>query len=345
MDAMKQSVKMTGKVLLAGFVAFLLLCLFSLAYYNPPVHVPSPDGATDYIRDPGTSYAYLTEGMSYGTIDANGYNNIGAAAQSADSPNVLFMGSSHIEAMYVMQNESAPFLLDRMLDEAKPGASVYNIGMSAHTLITCLNNLDAALAAYRPKDYVVIETMESTFSIHNLSEFAEGTLAELHADAPGGFMYYVQQIPFAKLAYFQYRNARQGSGGGGGGGGSAVAPAQDDDLHRSLLFAVMQLYSDKARAAGVTPVIVFHSQFSIREDGSVSPRANMDDLALFKEACAAAGVVLIDMTEPFLARYALDYTLPHGFLNTEIGSGHLNPAGQRMVAEELYRVMLDGISA
>lgn len=340
---MKQAVIMTGKILLAGFVAFLLLCLFSLAYYNPPVHVPSPNGATDYIRDPGSSYAYLTEGMSYGKIDGGGYNNTGAAAQSADSPNVLFMGSSHIEAMYVMQDESAPYLLGRMLDTTKPGASVYNIGMSAHTLMTCMNNLDAALSAYRPRDYVVIETMESTFSIHNLSQFAEGTLAELHADPVGGLRYYIQQIPFAKLAYFQYRNAAQGAGGGGGGGGAA--PEQDDALHRALLFAVMELYANKASAAGVEPVIVFHSQFSIRADGAVAPRANADDLALFKEACAAAGVIFVDMTEPFLERYAQDYTLPHGFLNTEIGTGHLNPAGHRMMAEELYKVMLDGISA
>ena len=46
------------------------------------------------------------------------------------------------------------------------------------------------------------------------------------------------------------------------------------------------------------------------------------------------------MDDVFLAEYTASYTLPHGFSNTLLGSGHLNADGHRMVAETLYEVVL-----
>ena len=37
--------------------------------------------------------------------------------------------------------------------------------------------------------------------------------------------------------------------------------------------------------------------------------------------------------------YNQNYILPHGFINSSIGNGHLNKYGHKMLAEELYKII------
>ena len=64
-------------------------------------------------------------------------------------------------------------------------------------------------------------------------------------------------------------------------------------------------------------------------------------LRAFSEACEAAGVLFVDMSERFLQAYEAEHILPHGFANTAMGQGHLNADGHRLVAEALYDAIVE----
>ena len=70
----------------------------------------------------------MTEGIAHGRFDANGYNNLAVI----ENPNILLLGSSHMEAVNVNQDENIAFLLANELNGTH---SVYNLGISGHNFI------------------------------------------------------------------------------------------------------------------------------------------------------------------------------------------------------------------
>lgn len=320
------------KVIAAGITAFLLLCVFAAVYYNPSPHLPSGTGATDYIREPNALYAYMTEGHSFGKLDDGGFNNLGAMALNSQSPDVLFMGSSHIEAMYVPQRRSAPYVLNELL--APYGKTVYNIAMSSHTFERCLNNLDRALDVYTPGEYVVIETMSPTISMNTMEKLLSGSFDRLTSYDRGDWQYWIQQPPYIKLLYNQYRNAKETQ--------SSSAPKHNDaGLYRANVEKTISYMAETAAAHGITAILFYHPALSLQTDGSAAVTYSQDDLDLLAAVCKETGVVFIDMTNIFMGNYNERHILPHGFANTEIGSGHLNTEGQKMVAQEIFRAVTE----
>ncbi|MEF2230150.1 MAG: SGNH/GDSL hydrolase family protein [Pseudodesulfovibrio sp.] len=64
--------------------------------------------------------------------------------------------------------------------------------------------------------------------------------------------------------------------------------------------------------------------------------------ALFAELCARSGVGFVDLAPAFLGLYEREGRLAMGFFNTPQGSGHLNAAGQAIIADGLYRAFSGG---
>ena len=116
-------VKFLLKIIVAALTAAVILSVFCSVYYCIPVHIDNPDHNTDYIWPPGSSWSIMTEGFAHGTMDSRGYNNL----QVIDDPDILFLGSSHIEAMNVPQAKSASSVLQQLLGKQY---TVYNMGIS-----------------------------------------------------------------------------------------------------------------------------------------------------------------------------------------------------------------------
>lgn len=323
--------KRLAKVAAAGLTAFCLLCVFAAFYYNPAPHIPSSTGATDYARAPGAFYAYMTEGYSFGRTDGGGFNNPADMAGHAESPDILFMGSSHIEAMYVPQEENAPYVLQTLLEDK----TVYNIAMSAHPLAKCLRNLESALETYRPKGYVIIENMSPILSPEEVDALYEGTQPYLSSYGEDSWLYWAQQPPYVKLMYEQLSNVLAGMESSE----TPQSPQIDQALYERRLYEVLLSASQTIASYGCTPVILFHPRLYLNADGTAYTRYSQDDLALMQRVCEETGIVLVDMTQPFLDAYAQEHILPHGFTNTEIGTGHLNRHGHRIVAQTLYPIV------
>ena len=48
------------------------------------------------------------------------------------------------------------------------------------------------------------------------------------------------------------------------------------------------------------------------------------------------------MSVPFTESYRRKHVLPYGFLNSRIGTGHLNIYGHRIIADSLEKILEDG---
>ena len=113
----KQAVNWIGKALLAGLLAFALLCLGCLFYFNTPVHYTNPDGATEYKYESGVFFRG-TEGYGWGRVNNDGFNNARDYTPE-ENIDVLLMGSSHMEGFCVPQKDTAAAVLNRLFDGEK----------------------------------------------------------------------------------------------------------------------------------------------------------------------------------------------------------------------------------
>ncbi|GHV42304.1 hypothetical protein FACS189490_10990 [Clostridia bacterium] len=316
----------TGKAFVAGAAAFLVLNLFCVVYYNIPFRTYDTQGMTEYNLHKGSFHSQLTESFGYGVIDKNGYNNAENLAE-VENPQVLIMGSSHIAALYIPQNKNATYILDDLLRNI--GFNAYAVGISAHSLTTLSKHLPNALDVIKPL-YVVLETGTVNFSDKLLENYMSDSLPLVRNREQGGLAQ-LTQILYLRLIRFQLGNIIRSNAG---------ENEQETETHNALPSTdLLQKFTDKingtATKHGAKPIIFYHPRLIINADGTVTPSHNNADINDFSDACAASGIEFIDMTQTFIDAYYNEHILPHGFFNTEIGTGHLNEYGHKMVAEKL----------
>ena len=322
-----------GRIVLSGVLAFLILNAFCLLYYNVPVHADGANGATDHKWEANAFYSRGTEGFAWGKTNNDGYANL-FDYRSGDRIDILIMGSSEMEAFAVAMEESTASRLNALL----PDDTVYNIGVSAHNLLICADNLAAAIQTYQPRKYVVIETPYVSFSDKNLALAANGKTQHVAAST-GGILAKLQKIPYLRLMYAQINHFMDAQGADNDledSGAKAAGSARDN---AELVSALAARMGRTAREGGVQLIVLYHPGTVIEPDGTLTLKGDAAACAQFERLCAENGILFLDMSERFLAEYAKDYTVPCGFSNTSAGSGHLNRYGHAFVADELYRLI------
>ena len=128
-----------------------------------------------------------------------------------------------------------------------------------------------------------------------------------------------------------------------GNDAAAVTEASQEmrDEYLDVMTQLFQMVRDAADAHGVTPIVYYHPHLLLQEDGSVAPDTYQPFLKVYREASEAAGICFMDMTDAFLRAYEEEHILPYGFANTAAGVGHLNAAGNRIIAEALCAEILE----
>lgn len=322
-----------GRILAALIVSFVILNAFCFVYSSQSPHITNADGSTDYTWEPYSRFSKMTEGVSWGSVDENGFNN---PTGEPSEISVLVMGSSHMEAMEVAPGQGCTQLLGAMLVERGRG-NAYGIGTSGHTLLVCLDNLEHALSRYRPTDAVVIEAASVSFAPEDVREVLAGTRGRIPSH-DSGLVYAMQHLPFLRLAYKQLRDSL--SVGGAGEDVAVEGDASHGDQQEYVDAMGQLLERSSALAGGRRVVILYHPQLVLGRDGGARASADPETLDTFAALCERAGIAFIDMTDQFLDAYEASHVLPHGFTNTTAGSGHLNEAGHRMCAEALFESLV-----
>lgn len=190
-----KSIKLFLKAVCAGCVSIIVLSLVVFLYYHTGIRIENQTGATDYHREANTVLSTMQEGMAWNITDQDGFNNKSVIKK----PNILLMGSSHMEATQVKRSENTTSLLCDLLQ----GDEVYNIGTSGHTIYRCVDNFSSAVDYYNPSDYVIIETNKISLSIDELSAIISGNTEKETASSNTSIVGLMQKIPAVKAIYSQ----------------------------------------------------------------------------------------------------------------------------------------------
>ena len=327
----KETAKWILKALLAGLAAFTLLSAICAFYFNVPVRVPSPDGATEYKYEPNRRYFRGLEGFGSGRTNNDGFNNL-RDYTPGEEINVLLMGSSHMEGFCVPQADSAAAVLNGLFDGEK---YVYNIGMAAHTFLYCAKHLDTALSHYAPTDAVVLELAALSYDPAALDAAADGTLRDMSSHE-GGFITALQKIPYLRLFYTKYFQ-----GGGQAAEAGRTEPAAAGDFE-SALSRLLQKLGETGRAHGVSVILAYTPTVLPDADGRILPQEQPGERELYQKLCAENGLVFLDLTERNISA-AEEGQLPFGFANTTPGTGHINRLGLRIFAEGVFEQLREGV--
>lgn len=255
------------------------------------------------------------------------------------SLDILVMGPSHMEAFQVMPEMNTANLLTAFSHKR-----VYNIGISAHYLPTCAQNLEAAVEKYSPK-YVIIGIDRIKFTDAELTGVLTHTLPKASvADSTQGiirsYFYrkylreYVHKYLFS--AFFIKGNISKSIENYFS---KRTETLDNAPINATLLSKVLEQMSETASTTGTKLIIAYHPPISLNKDGSVKLADNPEVVKTFSNLCTEHGIYFVNTGERFLSEYEKNYTLPYGFFNTSVATGHLNKDGHRMFAEEIYKLI------
>ena len=328
----------------AFIIAFIVLSLIVSVYSLNPLRKKNPQENTDYVWESDALWINMSEGVSFGIMDANGFNNL----EVIENPDIIMLGSSHIESKNVNQNENTVYYLSENFSDRY---SVYNMGISGHTFYKVCQYLPITISLYQkntPK-YVVIETN----NIDLTEEGVDSVLSRTVEKTPvydSGLMATLQKNPAFRLFYHQLDSGML----------EILFPEltktklnQNDDKAATKEDSVA-IYANTADTVDVTPydklmsylgnlenqydtniIIFFHPCEKLNTDGSLS-FTNNQNTVVFSEYAEKYGITYIDMTESFTQMYYEDHYVPHGFMTGEIASGHLNKYGHKAIADRIY---------
>lgn len=306
--------KQIYKIIIAGFLAFVLLNIICFFYYNVPPRVDNLDNSTDYRWPSKAFYSSATEGVAWGRMNNDGYNNL---LDYDDNLSIdgLVMGGSHLEGRNISQEDNLVAVLNNTSNDY-----YYNIGISEHTLPICISNLENAITKYKPNKYVIIETMNISFADNELN----GSLnqREKLPTYSDGIMDILQNMKYLKLIRYQLVN-------------TDLSYQIDSVLNKDLLDQMLKKTSDICKKNNLKLIIVFHPNFSVSNNNEITFNYNERDCEIFKETCKNNDIIFINMKNDFINEYKNDNVIPYGFDNSVIGYGHLNKYGHRIIANRI----------
>jgi hypothetical protein len=327
---MLKTIGWCAKAGVSAVVSLALLSLFTLVYSHTGVHIMNKTGATDYKWEPNQYRATMSEGYSWMRMNTDGFNN-SFAMSDTDHIDILLMGSSHMEAVNVSSAANVGYLLN---NEVMPELVTYNIGISGHTIYQCVNNMSDAVEFYDPSSYVVIETDRVSLDEGKMEEVIDGNLPII-ASHDSGLIYKIQKyVPCFLPLYRELGNWMVA-----GENATQTEPQEAEGMNQNLSqnYAVLlnRFFEQIVDAVGGRKVIiVYHPETALDDDGVLIPE-NTEYVGVFQEACVGHGIKFIDMYEDFYREYEENHNMAHGFINTEVGVGHLNEIGHKLVAERL----------
>ena len=314
------------KVIVSGILALIVLSIGCFFYYKLLSLHTDQDNVTDCRYDANAFYSLGTEGFACGHTNNEGYVNVGNYTPGMNIE-VLIMGSSHMEALNVMQKNSSASILD-----SKYGMRVYNIAISGQNFATCASSLKAAVKKYKPSRFVVIEVASISLAEKNAVDVIYNRIPRRPA-YDKGLLSTLRSIWYLRLMYKQYIAHSFGQFFRPNMQSKGVAASPE------TLSKMLGNLNEAVSFSGAKLIIAYHPSISLNKDGTLSINYNHENIRLFSDLCAENGIYFLNMAERFLSEYEKSYTLPYGFINTSVGKGHMNAEGHRMFADEIYALI------
>ena len=325
---------------IAAVISLVVLSLISAIYFNPPIATQQPDGSTNFKYIPELKWSFMLEGFGKGKTDATGYNN--AYYKDLSNPDIVFAGSSHIEALQVPENANCVYLLNEMFDKDDIDANnfkCFNLGMSGHFFEATSSNYEYIAEKFKGAKYIIIEMFDAKYSPDVLDQIIENKFHE-PMEKKGIVYEALQRIPFFRLMYKKINETISVK--------NAPANVADGDNVSVDNELVMNAYIEKmniilaeisktSKENGVVPIVLMHERFWENEEGNIIMETDEAYKSAFKLCCENNGLDVIDVSSDMVNEYKKYSRLPYGFSNSAPGEGHLNQTGHRIVAESVYK--------
>lgn len=336
---MKKRVYYFLKLCTAGIISLILLSLFSLVYYNPPLATVQPEQITNYKFVEDSRWSYMLEGFGYGKTDVLGYNS--AYYDNGSKPDIVCIGSSHLEALQVPQTANCVYLLNEKFDKDELPYNDFrclNLGVSGHFFEVSASYFEQVVERFKEAKYIVIEASDVKFSSSQLDEILKGGFHSPLEEK--GFLHTtLQRIPYVRLLYKKMNEASANKAQGNVTATDGISSADGDydiDVYAEKMTEVLTKILKISEENGVQPIILLHERFSLDENGGIV----MEKEAIYKDAfincCEDVGVKVVDAVPAMIDHYKKNIEFPYGFSNTIPGQGHLNKTGHEIIAEVLY---------
>ena len=332
----------------AAFVAVIILSIIISIYSTSPLRVENPQGNTDYVWKPNSFWSNMSEGVSFGRMDANGFNNL----EVVDNPDIILLGSSHIESKNVNQNQNTAYYLSEKFDN---NYSVYNMGISGHTIYKVCQYLPQTLSLYKdhmPK-YVVIETADIALTQEGVNAVLNHTVDKTPV-YDSGLIATLQKNPAFRQFYHQLdsgmtdmllpelkKSDKSQTKTEKSEQSTENEPVTEDkSLKNQPQYDQLMTYLNELQKQYHTKIIImFHPFEKLNEDGSLS-FINNSTADLFSSSAERNDITFLNMAERFEKMYNEESYVPHGFINGEIASGHINRFGHKAIANGIYDTII-----
>jgi hypothetical protein len=340
-ESVMKVAKVCFKVIAAGLVSIVIICGLLFFYNILPVHEENTKGNTDYVWPPNSIWVKATEGISFGKNDANGFNNISVV----ENPDIIILGSSHMEATNVMQDENAAYLLSKRLTEKY---SVYNMGISGHNFFKVCQYIPANLKLYdKTPKMVIIETSTVDISQNSVDEVISSSVEHTPSHNTG-IIGKLQKVPFLRALYHQMEgglldlfmpkpNEEKAVENNG-----QTASQEEDNLSSVIdhaAYTELFSYLRKMEEEYDTQILIFyHPTEKLMSDGTIYFDRS-EYLKEFTEYANNYDITFIDMTDRFEKMYYEENHVAHGFCTGQLATGHINKYGHAAVADELYKAI------
>ena len=330
-------IKSFGKFLLAGITASLIISIILCVYSLTPVHIENPEKNTDYIWEPNSRWVTMEEGIGGGKYDANGFNN----AKVIENPDIIIVGSSHVEGRNVTQKENMSFILNDMFEGKH---EIYNMGISGHHFYKTCQYIPASLDRFEvtPK-LVLVESAIVELSKDQVEAAINGTV-EFSPSHGEGLIAFLQKIPILRVLYSQMEDGLfdlfmpelQPTVVTNTESVENVEKQINIDIEAyELMFDYLASIEEEYN----TEIVIFyHPEEVLEEDGTISFKKN-ECSPVFAVEASKKGIDFIDMQSYFETMYYEEHKVPHGFITGKAAYGHMNADGHSAIADVLYDVI------
>ena len=141
----------------------------------------------------------------------------------------------------------------------------------------------------------------------------------------------LQKNPYIRLAYYQCYNY---FGWGDKDDEDDKSEEEYEETLNLLLKKASEIVSNKCKL-----IVLLDRGIEIDDSGNVKENKKDFHYIYLKQACENNNIIFVDMYDEFKKKYNEEKILPNGFMNTKVGSGHLNRNGHELIAKKLYSIV------
>lgn len=199
----------TMSVIISFLIAVVFCSVFALLWNHEGGHTSAIGDVASYSYDGQQYISNMNEGISFLVTDKNGFNN----KVTFDRVDSLVLGSSHVLAVEVMQDEN----MTSLLNEFAICGNAYSIAAAGQKFSDMVGYLKNAVAYFKPTRYVIIEALSLSTDINTMQSVIDNPYLQSQESPYNRLIRIIKEIPCFKPIFYGLQNwiILQNATGGG----------------------------------------------------------------------------------------------------------------------------------